>query len=1347
MPGTTCNLSLMLLPQSWDGHNLIANLLLLPNGDPTVPVPLISGTELPFANAQPVLRAALLPGLAIPPWSSVPPITPAMLTYVPLTLAYSSAQAAIFAALNTQYTPALPLLKQASGAIFKDLPPSYLDATAYQTPATDYFSTGDGFRCSLGSTASAPQTTPVPSSTIAWGEILSYALRQPLIAQAMGLIYSQVSIPLTPAQVTGGGWIWLEIDTSSLSNWYAKLVTENALAVSTYAARLPALTAAQDVFAAVLFPTVSGNYISGVLDAAQGEADLYLDGFAKVVHANQPTSSDAVTGDPTTIVPGTDAGIQIGWDDVQVTNWINRQVQIAQGLAVPPPPPATPINPQLPFTVLGYRVDVRQTDSDPWASLCAASGTLNAASVFSTSFTAQDLCVEPTPVQNGSGDYWLPQYFAQWRGRTLVVNDPYAYAFSGGQPPASTPPADSEFTGTTTESLPDVSLRYGQPYQFRTRLADLTGGGPEPTDTSPSDAGVTTLNFRRYVPPKKVQFTTPTAGTGGNQILTVDRPLINYPEMVFCGAADQSTLDALLAITPPQPPVGTKPPANPAPFQAAVLDTDVATLEIIVEAQAPTYDTGPASSLADADTPPDPGDLDGNFRVVYTWQIPFPAITTPVALGASTPIQLTLQPTLMNQIDNPTLPSTSQPTVLPIPTGRNVRLRLRGVGAPDPDDLYFGNSIARTGLIADLRVRYEAPTETGVIASGNLDQQLQAFYIRNLDQSAQQQIVSGAVLEAIAAGGGSWSAQSYVNLQNTLNPPATTPIQLLASALGLQVNGLTLSAPPGQRILFGAQSSLRYTVPQDRSSITFSTNKDLLNHWIVVQQLTLDRDWTWSGLAQSGAGQIGFTFMGATAPAPNEVVPAQPSLSALGQVTLPNVVSTLATQQGAPDQRDSTTIIFFSTIDSAVNSSATPPQFPTPTEGFYQLQATLTGSPTTPVELWSGNIMVPITSNSQQIPQLVSAGIAESPYVAAPDYSSTTQRQRALWLEFDEPPQDPNDTYFIRVINYGPDPLLISNPTDLPSAPDTPIPLDPEPIRTITPDSANDDAGLAAMTQLIASASSPVHFLVPLPGAISPSDLQLFGFWTYELRCGHVQWSTAQGRFGRPFRVAGVQHPCPPLTADVERIVTVPSTGGPSQPCICATADLAQTVVNGQSLTSAAAPQTQIWFLLYAQLRRADGGAYRNLLLGKLQGVPPAPTKTFAPSPGIPQQQSIPVTAAFSQALVDDILAVLRLPGNTPLSVLAVELFNSESLVIRDDDQPSAEIHEALPGGATRSLQTDSPSQTAAPVAVTAGAVASTLAAPPARQSDQVIDDPLGQELGSQRILRVSPLTPVRAVC
>src|SRR5206468_12281304 len=64
-------------------------------------------------------------------------------------------------------------------------------------------------------------------------------------------------------------------------------------------------------------------------------------------------------------------------------------------------------------------------------------------------------------------------------------------------------------------------------------------------------------------------------------------------------------------------------------------------------------------------------------------------------------------------------------------------------------------------------------------------------------------------------------------------------------------------------------------------------------------------------------------------------------------------------------------------------------------------------------------------------------------------------------------PLDPRDAYFTRVENYSPDPLLISHPSDLPSAQDDPIALDPEPIRTITPDSANDDAGVGAMTQLI----------------------------------------------------------------------------------------------------------------------------------------------------------------------------------------------------------------------------------------------------------------------------------------
>ena len=1298
MPGTTRNLSLMLLPQRWDGANLIANLLLLPNGDPTAPVPLVSGQELPFATAQPAFRAAVLSGLATPPWA--PAIPPASITRVPFPVPYSATQAALYKQLTIDYTPVISSPAQSAGIIRKDLPNSYLEATGFQTPDSQFFTAVDGFGCALGS--AAPSTTPVAVHNIAWGEIISFAIRQPLIAEAMGLMYLEVTIPIDPALVKSGGWVWLEIDTSNNSNWYAKLIGQNASTVVTYAARLPLLTKPQDVFAAVLFPTISANYDSGLLDAAQFEADLYLDGFAKVVHANQPTSSDAVTGDSRTIVPGTDAGIQIGWDDVQVTTWVNRQIQTAQALAAPMPP-ATPVA-ELPFTVLGYRVDVRQSGADPWSSLCSAHGSLNAAGVFSTTYSGE-LCVEPTPIQNAGPNqaYWLPQYFAQWRGRTLVVNDDYAYAFSGGQPAANTY-SNGDFNGAAFEVLPSVGLRYGQDYQFRTRLADLTGGGPEPPDPDPSDEGIAKIAFRRYVPPKQVPFTLGAPDASGNRTLTVDRPGINYPEMVFTGAADQNVLDQLLALTPPQPPAGTAPTPGAPPFQAAVLDSDVQTLQIIVEAQAPVHDTGTAATLTDASEPPAPGDLDGPYRVIYVASVDYPAISTPVSIDASTPIQITLQPVETANIAG-MAPAAATPNILPVPTGRDLRIRLRAAGAPDPNNLYYGNSItptgalasARTGLIADFRVRFESAAESNVLAVGSPDQQLQAFYLRDLDTSGQQNLI----LQSIAGSIGSLPAgtQSLTLLRTAVAPVASTPLQLLASALDLPLNGQTLTAPPGRRILFGAQSTLRHTIPQDGSSIEFSTQKDLINHWIVVQRFTLNRDWTWRGLAQNGAGQIAFSFWGASHP--DTGVPTPP-LTQIGAINLPGVVSSLATQQnGEPVHRDTTELIFFSTLDSAPASDG----FPAPTSAVYQLLATLTGNPTAKLDLWDGKITVPITAPPRQIPRLVSAGIAESPYIAAPDYSSTTQRQRALWLEFDRPPEDPDDSYFIRVMNYGPDPLLISRPSDRPPSQDTPIPLDPEPVRKITPDSVNDDAGIAAMTRVIPSGSSPVHFLVPLPDAVSPSALELFGFWTYELRCGHYNlWSTAQGRFGRPLRVSGVQHPCPPLTANVDRVVTIPSGGGPAKPSIACSADLAQTVFDGQSLTSPADPQTSIYFLLYAQLRRADGQAYRNILLGKLLGVPPqsASGKLLTTS----QQYSLTVRAAFAEASVDEILALLHLPANTPLSVLAVELFNNESQVIRDDQQPALEIN----------------------------AVAN-------------VPDPLGAELGSRRILRTSPLTPVRAIC
>jgi hypothetical protein len=83
---------------------------------------------------------------------------------------------------------------------------------------------------------------------------------------------------------------------------------------------------------------------------------------------------------------------------------------------------------------------------------------------------------------------------------------------------------------------------------------------------------------------------------------------------------------------------------------------------------------------------------------------------------------------------------------------------------------------------------------------------------------------------------------------------------------------------------------------------------------------------------------------------------------------------------------------------------------------------------------------------------------------------------------------------------------------------------------------------------------------------------------------------------------------------------------------------------------------------------------------------------------------NIPVGAPFPQKEVIAILGELGLPPNTPTSVLAVELFNNEAAVMPYDS--GINLAEAA-----------------------------------------VQEDPLGVNLGARRVLRVSPLTAVRAVC
>ena len=65
---------------------------------------------------------------------------------------------------------------------------------------------------------------------------------------------------------------------------------------------------------------------------------------------------------------------------------------------------------------------------------------------------------------------------------------------------------------------------------------------------------------------------------------------------------------------------------------------------------------------------------------------------------------------------------------------------------------------------------------------------------------------------------------------------------------------------------------------------------------------------------------------------------------------------------------------------------------------------------------------------------------------------------------------------------------------------------------------------------------------------------------------------TAQGRFGRPLRAAGIQHPAPRLTCTVYRNAT----------SITMTAPYATTLLNGQPALNLLSgdPQTALWFML-----------------------------------------------------------------------------------------------------------------------------------------------------------------------
>jgi hypothetical protein len=308
----------------------------------------------------------------------------------------------------------------------------------------------------------------------------------------------------------------------------------------------------------------------------------------------------------------------------------------------------------------------------------------------------------------------------------------------------------------------------------------------------------------------------------------------------------------------------------------------------------------------------------------------------------------------------------------------------------------------------------------------------------------------------------------------------------------------------------------------------------------------------------------------------------------------------------------------------------------------YELEPLFVTAPTpAPTRL---AIDLPITTPPAQVPVLVSAGFAFSPYERADDYSSTDARERMLWFEFEEAPRDARDAYFVRILGSGPDPVLtdLSLP-DSPRPPDTIEPalaIDPEWMRHIVPNQPRDTSGRGAMVRLEPSRRSPRHYLIPLPEGLTPASPELFGFFTYEVRLGHASgWSTAQGRFGPALRVAGVQHPAPALTCETGR----------DEFRVLVRAPFAAAVRNGENVR-ARQPQTALWAQLYARVRQVDGATWRNILIAQV-------SLEHRREPDVDADDRFGL-GAFDLSSVRRTLALLGLPPDAPLTVLTAETFH-----------------------------------------------------------------------------------------
>jgi hypothetical protein len=1213
-------------------------------------------------------------------------------------------------------------------AIRKYLPFSYRESFNFTSPRVRNAITDDSYHCAMRDDKPDPSFVP-SDGKVSWGKVYAHLMRQPHIARAAGLIYN-TAIQLEPGDLEQGGWIYIDIlDGDYSAQQAASEPLGNDPFIKKYAARIPPLPAGEDrnLFAAVLFPVMkNGQNPDGIYDELFIEAARYADGFAGLVHSYQPKSHNLLVEKADGFHPQKEMGIRLGWDDEQILIWYLRQMAFDPNLGTK--------RLDAPLGVTGYGIDVRLFGAANWESLTHVSskGDLTLDAINFGNFTGElPFQVYPTKL---AGNFWLPMYFANWNDQCAVLPDKRAADLYANDREKNLPVALSD-----AYAAPEYAtrLRYGNQYEFRIRMRDMSGGGPEAdSETGKAIPGlVTKTHFKRHVAPNALLLRHSDAELKPNtddanfsvDNIRLQRPLLGYPAVLYTGRFDEA--DALTRLRNNRDDNFARQALNQSIDGFGIPDLDVIAVEIKVEIETLQMD-----NLASEDGREhyitlyntlrnfDPANADQLLEIPITWRdqhiLNLGDLTEPFD----------------NVADNDTIAQISGSIVLP--RARNIRLTLRARCEGTAD--YWGNFSdteveldARRGKATRLSLRREAEVETALFSGLEDPQFIQGIYLQPDPPRPKLNPLFFKTLN------GNSDSQAMPGI-----------VQRLARQLDVSAKELTLTADNGERLAFWCSNMVRHTMAPDNSSITFSGTNELDGQWLVCTTLFLDRDWTWDSLDNLSFILERQRKQGREA----GDIDAKP-WQVIGSLDLQRIASFQAIQQADDGKvhREYTRIVLIDAVDGK------PPlgQFADTSEVKYRITPRFRPglAPAADGPLVTPALLLPATINPTQTPKLIGAGIALSPYVRNLQYSATEARTRYLWLEFDRKPDDDNDDLFARVLAIAPDQLISNNDPALLEVPEEgSLPIDPEYLRVITPASGHEHAGLNAMQKMEKSLDADRHYyLLPLPEGLHHESAELFGFFTYEFRFGHSDrlWSTAQGRFGRQLRVAGLQHPAPNLLTMVNR----------DEKRLMVSAPYARAVFNGRNVTSDP-PRTSIWCLLYAQVKQADGLDYRNILLeerqlqrkqisrhrekfaekilkaGKDKLLVLQLQQEFVQTLAVEKEAIWQAYGGWDNKEIAELLYLYGLPDNSPLSVLCVEIYGQITNIHQHINDVRQKKEELISGIANNYDQV-----------LAEGMRQETYRKLNSDTPDDPTIDPLRSQLGLFRILRTSPLTEVPFVC